>query len=187
MQKLEHPNVIKLYETYEHKGQLHMVMELCTGGNLYSQIYDENKARDVVAKISRAVAYCHGQNVAHRVRRNYTCGDLIFAPLLTSAWLHFFPFLPFPHAGSQVWERSFWNKGARFPHQIDWFWFQHEIRWWAVNVTVCRNNLQYGPRSFMWKDIYKCMRRLVNWCHSLYAFKRKFFHPLRRRRWRWDS
>ena len=67
MQKLEHPNVVKLYETYEHKGQLHMVMELCSGGNLYSQTYTEDKARQVIFKICRAVAYCHGQNVAHRV------------------------------------------------------------------------------------------------------------------------
>jgi len=66
MQKLEHPNVVKLYETYEHKGQLHMVMELCSGGNLYCRKYTEDKAREVITKICRAVAYCHGQNVAHR-------------------------------------------------------------------------------------------------------------------------
>jgi hypothetical protein len=83
MTKLEHPNLIRLYETYEHKGTLHMVMELCSGGDLYSHsVYTEDKARGVVTKICRAIAYCHGQNIAHRVR---STGSLrAYALLLTS-------------------------------------------------------------------------------------------------------
>lgn len=32
MKQLDHPNVIKLYETFEDSNNLYLVMELCEGG-----------------------------------------------------------------------------------------------------------------------------------------------------------
>ena len=34
MSKVNHPNIIRLYETYESDDHLFMIMELCTGGEL---------------------------------------------------------------------------------------------------------------------------------------------------------
>ena len=35
MKMLDHPNVIKLYETFEEESKLHLVLELCDGGDLF--------------------------------------------------------------------------------------------------------------------------------------------------------
>lgn len=34
LRELDHPHIIRLYETFYHKGKLSIVLELCTGGNL---------------------------------------------------------------------------------------------------------------------------------------------------------
>ncbi len=38
MKMLDHPNVIKLYETFEEENKLHLVLELCDGGDLFEFI-----------------------------------------------------------------------------------------------------------------------------------------------------
>lgn len=47
--ELDHPNIIKLFEVFEWKKQLVLVMELCEGGDLFhrikeSKIFSEKKA-----------------------------------------------------------------------------------------------------------------------------------------------
>ena len=32
---MDHPNIVKLYETYEDKDFVYMVMEICDGGELF--------------------------------------------------------------------------------------------------------------------------------------------------------
>lgn len=41
LQQLDHPNVIKLYEYFEDKKNVYLVTELCTGGELFDRIVDE--------------------------------------------------------------------------------------------------------------------------------------------------
>ena len=48
--QLDHPNIIKLFETYEDVRNIYLVMELCEGGELFDRIidtghYSENSAR----------------------------------------------------------------------------------------------------------------------------------------------
>ena len=57
MQNLDHPNIVKYYETYEFCDQIFMVMELCPGGNLYQRVESqgmllEPEARSIAHKIS---------------------------------------------------------------------------------------------------------------------------------------
>jgi calcium-dependent protein kinase len=35
---MDHPNVIKLFEVYENKKSIYLVMEICEGGELFSLI-----------------------------------------------------------------------------------------------------------------------------------------------------
>jgi len=38
MKQLDHPNIIKLFETFEDKQFIYLVMELCEGGELFDKI-----------------------------------------------------------------------------------------------------------------------------------------------------
>ncbi len=40
---LDHPNIVKYYETYENKDFLYIVMEYCPGGDLFDLITKKSK------------------------------------------------------------------------------------------------------------------------------------------------
>jgi len=66
-----HPNVVQLRGTYEDKGYVHLVMELCEGGELFDRIADkghftERQAAEVVRTVVSVVHHCHTMNVIHR-------------------------------------------------------------------------------------------------------------------------
>ncbi|EER09574.1 Calcium-dependent protein kinase, putative [Perkinsus marinus ATCC 50983] len=71
MKMLDHPNIIKLFETFEDHRNIYLVMELCTGGELFDRIIDEGRFTEVQAaivmqQILRAVYYMHENHIAHR-------------------------------------------------------------------------------------------------------------------------
>lgn len=68
---LDFPGIVKLYETFEDRRQVYMVLELCSGGELFDQIVEaghltEKQAASITQQISRSLAYMHGQYVCHR-------------------------------------------------------------------------------------------------------------------------
>ncbi|KAF3580498.1 hypothetical protein DY000_02028499 [Brassica cretica] len=67
----EHPNIVTLKETYEDDKAVHLVMELCEGGELFDRIvarghYTERAAASVVKTIMEVVQMCHKHGVMHR-------------------------------------------------------------------------------------------------------------------------
>ena len=72
MRMLDHPNIIKLYETFEDARNIYLVMELCTGGELFDRIVDsatgfsEKVAAKLVRQILQGLFYMHKQCIAHR-------------------------------------------------------------------------------------------------------------------------
>ena len=69
--ELDHPNIIKYYETYEDENDFHIVMELCTGGELYDRIvkrkyFSEKETVDIIYKITSAISHCHANGIVHR-------------------------------------------------------------------------------------------------------------------------
>ena len=67
----EHPNVPALVHVFEDADSIHLVQELCTGGELFDRIiergsYSEQDAARIVRTMLRVVAYCHGVGVIHR-------------------------------------------------------------------------------------------------------------------------
>mmetsp|Transcript_29287 Transcript_29287/g.75141 ORF Transcript_29287/g.75141 Transcript_29287/m.75141 type:complete len:566 (+) Transcript_29287:82-1779(+) len=71
MKGMDHPNIIKLYDTYEDKQHYFLVMELCTGGELLDKIIaqghlTEAQAAVVVQQVLRAVFHMHDNNIVHR-------------------------------------------------------------------------------------------------------------------------
>uniref|UniRef100_A0A804L6S2 non-specific serine/threonine protein kinase n=1 Tax=Musa acuminata subsp. malaccensis TaxID=214687 RepID=A0A804L6S2_MUSAM len=66
-----HPNIVKLKDTYEDDGAVHLVMELCEGGELFDRIvarghYTERAAAAVTRTIIEVIQVCHKHGVMHR-------------------------------------------------------------------------------------------------------------------------
>jgi len=71
LRNVDHPNIIKLYETFEDKTNIYLVMELCTGGELFDRIiakghFTEDEARDLFGQIMRSMYYLHKHKISHR-------------------------------------------------------------------------------------------------------------------------
>jgi calcium-dependent protein kinase len=71
MRSLDHPSIIKYYEAYEDQRYIHIVMELCNGGDLLDRVLttgsiNEREVCEIMRKLVRAVVYLHEINVAHR-------------------------------------------------------------------------------------------------------------------------
>ncbi|KAL8545151.1 hypothetical protein ACS0TY_005372 [Phlomoides rotata] len=67
----KHPNIVTLKDTYEDDSAVHIVMELCEGGELFDRIvarghYTERAAAQVMKTIVEVVQMCHQQGVMHR-------------------------------------------------------------------------------------------------------------------------
>jgi calcium-dependent protein kinase len=72
MQTVDHPNIVKYYETYNEPKCIYLVMELCTGGELLQKITESGKPMkeaDIsseMAKLLKALLHCHQLNIIHR-------------------------------------------------------------------------------------------------------------------------
>lgn len=67
----EHPHVVRIKGTYEDNVFVHIVMELCAGGELFDRIvqkghYSERKAAGLIKTIVGVVEACHSLGVMHR-------------------------------------------------------------------------------------------------------------------------
>lgn len=71
MKGLDHPNILKLFETFEDHKYIYLVLELCKGGELFDRIIDEGYFSEMAAgvimrQILSALYYCHQHNIVHR-------------------------------------------------------------------------------------------------------------------------
>jgi len=67
LKKLDHPNVVRLIETFEDGRSIRLVMELCTGGELAKRrLRKEFEVVSVVAQLLSAIVHCHNVGVIHR-------------------------------------------------------------------------------------------------------------------------
>ncbi|KAL9388290.1 hypothetical protein Peur_016895 [Populus x canadensis] len=73
-----HPNVIDLYDVYEDQNGVHLVLELCSGGELFDRIvardrYSESEAAAVVRQIAEGLGALHRANIVHRDLKPENC------------------------------------------------------------------------------------------------------------------
>lgn len=66
-----HPNVVDLKAVYEEEGYVHLVMELCAGGELFHRLekqgrFSESEARVLFRHLMQVVRFCHDNGVVHR-------------------------------------------------------------------------------------------------------------------------
>ena len=68
---LDHPNIIKFYESFHDNCFFHIVMELCKGKEIMYQLgnyffLEEKKVTKIIFKVLLAIAHCHNMGVTHR-------------------------------------------------------------------------------------------------------------------------
>eukprot|EP00929_Paragymnodinium_shiwhaense_P018171 TRINITY_DN1282_c1_g1_i1.p1 TRINITY_DN1282_c1_g1~~TRINITY_DN1282_c1_g1_i1.p1 ORF type:complete len:536 (+),score=126.76 TRINITY_DN1282_c1_g1_i1:72-1610(+) len=68
---MDHPHVARLVDVYEGEGELHLVMECMTGGELFERIkkkklFSEADASEATRQMLLAVNYLHSHGIAHR-------------------------------------------------------------------------------------------------------------------------
>lgn len=72
MRSLDHPNIVKLYETFEDAKCYYLILELCQGGELMDAVtashtgFSEKVAAKIVKQMVGAVSYMHSRSIAHR-------------------------------------------------------------------------------------------------------------------------
>ena len=71
MTTLSHPNIIQLFQIFDAKARLYIVMELAEGGDLFDRIvargsYTEADAKRAVRQLCSALAHVHQQSIVHR-------------------------------------------------------------------------------------------------------------------------
>ena len=73
--KADHPSIIKLYEIFESRRSLYLIMEECKGGEVFDRIlqhiqnkkmYSEKHAANIFQQIISAIEYCHNNGICHR-------------------------------------------------------------------------------------------------------------------------
>ena len=60
-----------MYESFEDKSKIYIVMELCEGGELFDRIIEtgifaESDALHIFTQIMLAINYCHSNKICHR-------------------------------------------------------------------------------------------------------------------------
>jgi calcium-dependent protein kinase len=71
LKTLDHPNIVRIFEVIQDSKSLNIVMEYCSGGELFDKIKDsngfsENLAANYMLDIVSAVRYCHEAKIVHR-------------------------------------------------------------------------------------------------------------------------
>lgn len=76
LREVKHPHIIELVDVYEDERYLHLITELCTGGELFDRIiaktqsseghFSEHDAAVLVRDILDAINYCHVKGIVHR-------------------------------------------------------------------------------------------------------------------------
>jgi len=82
MKSVNHPNIIKLKDTFQDTGRLYLVMEFAVGGELFDRTteesgeeglygdpgvpFTEEQGRNCMGQIFKAISYCHSLNICIR-------------------------------------------------------------------------------------------------------------------------
>ena len=79
LQEMKHENIVRLVDVYEDADYVHLVTDLCTGGELFDKIcersstgcdgalcFSEVEAARTIYQILKAVSYMHDRGMVHR-------------------------------------------------------------------------------------------------------------------------
>ena len=70
LKKIDHPNIIKLFEFFIQKNNYYLITEYCDGGELFEYVNDthftEAQVAYIMYQLFSAINYCHKMKIIHR-------------------------------------------------------------------------------------------------------------------------
>jgi calcium-dependent protein kinase len=71
LSQLDHPSIIKMFEYFEDEKRYYLIMEYCSGGELFDEIINQGKfsellAAQVMRQIFSSILFFHEKNIVHR-------------------------------------------------------------------------------------------------------------------------
>lgn len=71
LSRVDHPNIVKFHQSFIDYRYVHIVMEFCSGGELFDRIvkaqrFNEKQAADIMQQMLSAVKHLHEHNIVHR-------------------------------------------------------------------------------------------------------------------------
>jgi len=71
LKEMDHPNIVRMFETFEDKKCVYIVTELCAGGEVFDKLLEVSKFTELqsailMKQVFRAVFYMHEKSVCHR-------------------------------------------------------------------------------------------------------------------------
>lgn len=70
MKRIDHPNIVKLYEIYRDDNKLYLVMEYVHGMELFDYIFEnrmkESEAAEIIKQLVQCVNYLNSKRICHR-------------------------------------------------------------------------------------------------------------------------
>ena len=90
LKKLDHPNIIRVFEVFDEPRYYYMVMEFCAAMELFAMLTTrervyEDEAADIVSQLLSAVTYLHSRNIVHR---DLKPENILVSPLSNSSRFH---------------------------------------------------------------------------------------------------
>ncbi|OMJ85036.1 hypothetical protein SteCoe_13758 [Stentor coeruleus] len=78
LKDLDHPNIVSIIETFETETLCYVVLEYCSGGELFDKLckiktFSEQMAAKVMKSLISAVMYCHNHGICHRDLKPENC------------------------------------------------------------------------------------------------------------------
>ena len=70
LKKMDHPNVMRIFEAFENRSNIYIVSEFMDGGTLTkkteNKVLKESEISVIISNVLTGLAYCHGIGIAHR-------------------------------------------------------------------------------------------------------------------------
>ncbi len=71
LSRLDHPNIVKIFEAFEYREKQYIIMEYISGRSLYKiikagEVLAEDTVIEIILEVCRALDYIHQQNIVHR-------------------------------------------------------------------------------------------------------------------------
>ena len=71
LMKMNHPNILRVYDCFEDNSYFYMILEYCPGGSLYEVVAHEGplpyeRLVPIFSQLAAAVKACHDEHLAHR-------------------------------------------------------------------------------------------------------------------------